>query len=83
MTNITSINGATISTGEPNQIAVKVLEEALERARSGDLVGVGIVIRHSDGCASFTLGGSVGGYSMLGALEMVRDEIVSLNRGDE
>jgi hypothetical protein len=81
MTKITSINGATISTGEPNEIAVRMLEDALERAKSGDLVGVGIVMRHSDGCGSFSLGGSVGGYSMLGALEMVRDQIVSLNRG--
>ncbi|GLO70335.1 hypothetical protein MACH17_18520 [Phaeobacter inhibens] len=83
MTKVTSINGAFVSTGEPNEFAVQSLKDALERAQSGDVIGVGVVMRHADGCGSFSIAGSVGGYSMLGALEMVRSEIVDVNNGDD
>ena len=83
MSKVTSINGDALYTGEPNDRAIEVLEETLERARSGDVIGVCIVNRNSDGTAGFFIGGSIGGYSMLGSLEVVRSHLVDVNRSDD
>jgi 1,4-dihydroxy-2-naphthoyl-CoA synthase len=61
--NVRSMFGGPPITREANAAAVEVLEEALERARSGEIVGVGIVMADHDGRACF----SIGGYADLGA----------------
>jgi hypothetical protein len=65
--NVRSMFGGPSTTRESNAAAVEVLEDALERARSGEIVGVGIVMADHDGRACFSLGGLIGGYADLGA----------------
>jgi 1,4-dihydroxy-2-naphthoyl-CoA synthase len=65
--NVRSMFGGPSVTREANSAAVEVLEDALERARSGEIVGVGIVMADHDGRACFSLGGLIGGFADLGA----------------
>ena len=76
---VVSLTGDEISPGEVNAKAVEVAEELLARARSGDVVGISAVMLHSDRGTSYFHGGCVGGYSMLGAVEMLRAELVAVN----
>lgn len=64
--------------GKPNEKFVMMLEAMLERAKSGDIVGMGAVIMHPDMKASYVLGGTVGGYSMVGALQVLEKELVDV-----
>lgn len=49
---VVSLRGDPIATGEPNATVVSCLEKWLEAARSGDVVGVTIVLQHSDNTVS-------------------------------
>lgn len=77
--NVTSLTGAPVPTMVPNESAIELLEEMLERARSGDVVGVCITAVHADKCGSYCMAGLVGGYSILGALEMAKAELIDVN----
>jgi hypothetical protein len=67
--------GCDLAHPTPNEICVATLEEALAQARAGGIVGVALARLHNDGCGSFSLSGKVGGYSMLGAVCRLQDEL--------
>ncbi|MGC4008846.1 MAG: hypothetical protein QM805_07645 [Pseudomonas sp.] len=46
---------------------VKNLEELLEKAKAGEIIGAMIVSGYHDGLAGWRISGKVGNYSMLGA----------------
>lgn len=81
--NVKSLFGGPTSLPEPNENCVKTLETWLEMARSGELVGVAIAGLCCDHMSRYAVGGMVGGYGMLGALEMARADLVELNRGND
>ncbi len=54
----------------PNDAAIKALEAALEKARSGEIVGVSIQMLHHDGLAAYQTAGRCVSYSVLGAVSM-------------
>jgi hypothetical protein len=58
---------------------VVALEETLEAARSGEILGVAIAMLDHKGMGAYSVAGRVGGYNMLGALEMAKAEIVAVN----
>jgi hypothetical protein len=62
--------------------AVNALESALEAARSGEIVGVAIAMLDHKAVGSYSIAGRIGGYSMIGALEMAKAEIVAVNWDD-
>tara|TARA_B100000678_G_scaffold253262_1_gene229720 strand:+ start:411 stop:692 length:282 start_codon:yes stop_codon:yes gene_type:complete len=64
-----------------NEGCVRMLRALLERAESGEVVGVVYAALHSDKLASYGIGGMAGPYSMLGALDMASDELKDLMRG--
>jgi hypothetical protein len=68
-------------TYEPEVIesAVNALEAALEAARSGEVVGVAVAMLDCRGMGSYSVAGRIGGYSVIGALEMAKAEIVAVN----
>ena len=70
------------SVGKPNAQYIAMLEDELQRARAGDTVGGALIRLHSDMAASWAVAGVVGGYSMLGALQMVQYELVEANHDD-
>ncbi|WP_454917436.1 hypothetical protein [Xanthobacter sediminis] len=82
MSNVVAIRGGPTGQPEPNPTCIATLEEWLERARSGEIVGVALAALHHDGVGSYAVGGRVGGYSMLGALEMACAELVKVNSDD-
>ncbi|RJL08419.1 hypothetical protein [Paracoccus siganidrum] len=80
--NVTAIFGGPTCQPEPSETCIQQLEYWLEMARSGEVVGVAIGGICADGLSRYGIGGRVGGYSMLGALEMARTELVEVIRGD-
>lgn len=81
--NVVSLNGKPSGNREVSQVCVDTLRDLLERAEAGELVGVGLAARYENGEASYHVAGHVGGFSMSGALDMVRAELVDINRGYE
>lgn len=81
--NIVSLNGKPSGEREAVQICVDTLRDLLQRAVSGELVGIGLAGLHDNGEASYHVAGRVGGFAMHGALDMVRAELVDINRGYE
>jgi hypothetical protein len=81
--NVISLNGG--PTGEPQvaESCVIVLRELLARAEAGDITGVCAAVVHCDGLASYHIGGFVGGYSAIGALELLKAELIETNRCNE
>ncbi len=81
---VVNINGAVdITPGKPNPECVSALEEALEQARSGEIIGVTIIKRHYDRAASFYSSGVIGSYAMIGALQCAQAEMVGISLGDD
>lgn len=81
--NVVSLNGRPTGKREVSQVCVDVLRDLLERAEAGELVGIGLAGLHENGEASYHVAGHVGGFAMHGALDMVRAELVDINRGYE
>jgi hypothetical protein len=79
--NVAALRGDKVFTGEPNAGAVAKLQELLERAKAGDLTGVVCATLHSDGTASYAIAGMIGPYSLLGASDMARTELIELMKG--
>jgi hypothetical protein len=73
--NITSLHGGPTGTLAPNEDAIIALEEALDAARSGHVVGVGIVCLHHDGMSSTSMGGTIGSYGLIGAAYLLARDI--------
>jgi len=78
---VTALYGGEVVTGDVNEGCVRMLRALLERAESGEVVGVVYAALHSDKLASYGIGGMAGPYSMLGALDMASDELKDLMRG--
>lgn len=77
---VVSISGGAVPTREPNATCIAALTEWLEMARAGEIVGVVMAALHHDGLGSFAICGTVGGYSMIGALEIAKADLVEINR---
>jgi hypothetical protein len=53
---------------------VKLLEDMLERARSGDVVGVSVAVQHSDECCQWHRAG-LSSYRLLGLVHGMAGEM--------
>jgi hypothetical protein len=83
VSNVKSLFGGPAGVAEPNEVCIDALRAVLEMAESGEIVGVAMVALDKDGLGRWEVAGRVGGYSMLGAMEMARSELVDINRGRE
>ena len=82
MSNVTSLSGSGVAVREPSPAWVRVLEEELERARSGETVG-GVLIRNFfDLTVSYTYAGDLNLYQTLGAMAVVGTALAEDARGD-
>jgi hypothetical protein len=72
-------------TGAPsvNDQCVAVLSMSLQDAEAGEVVACVVIRLHHDGLASRMTGGILGGYSILGALELAKAELVDVIREGE
>lgn len=82
---VVALHGESSATGErePNPVCIELLERWLEMAKSGEMIGVVVSGRSFDGCARYGFGGNIGGYSLLGAMEMARADVVAFMRDEE
>lgn len=79
--NVASLFGGPVGTREPNETCVRTLEEWLERARAGEVVGVAIAGLCFDHTACWSASGTVGGYALVGAMEVAKAEVLDVVRG--
>ena len=77
---VVALHGGPTGEARPNEACIRTLEAFLEMARSGEIVGVTMAGLSADGCARYALGGVLGGYSIIGAIEMARTELIELAR---
>jgi hypothetical protein len=78
--NVTAIYGGATGEREVSDACVDLLEDLLERAKSGEVVGFSGACLGHDNVATFAIGGRCGGVGMVGALEackymLTRDNI--------
>ena len=67
MNKVVGLNGIEIpSGGTPDENVVRALEEALEQARSGEIISVCIAKLHHDLAGSWTIAGVQHSYAMIG-----------------
>jgi len=78
---VVSVFGGPSGVREVNSAAVAALEALLEAARSGEVVGVGVSYLCFDGCASYRVAGSIGGWSFLGSVAAMQAEVCDVARG--
>lgn len=78
---VVSLSGQKIPDGSPNQCAIEALEEVLEKARAGEICGVVLCALYADRSASYQINGMVGGYSLLGAVDIAKAELSDEIRG--
>lgn len=80
MSDVVAIFGGPTGQPEPNTNTIEALESYLEMARSGQIIGVVIIGLCADGLSQYNVGGYVGGYSMLGALEVAKMDMLEVIR---
>ena len=83
MTEVVSLFGQPTGERVPSKVAVEVLEDWLAKAKAGECIGVCVVGIYADGLSSYSLAGRIGGFSMLGALQVAEAEIVEIVRGED
>lgn len=76
--NVVGMFGGIPAAGEPVASCVDCLRDLIEQAEAGELVGFayGAVLRNGQGQNG--IGGMIGGYSMLGAIEMAKGQLLAI-----
>lgn len=77
---VVSLFGGPTGERKVNALCVEGLEELLMRARAGEIVGIACAALHSDGLSSCQTSGLMGGYSLVGALQVLSADLVELAR---
>ena len=67
---------------EPSQAVIEFLEDALERAKTGELQAIAGACLFDDGCAYHVLGWA-GSFEMMGALSMAAHSLAEAGRDFE
>jgi len=78
MTNVVNLSGEVVfptAPGEPDMNVVRELEDLLEKARSGEIVGIAASYTYRDYATGSKLTG-VTSYSLVGRLEEVKADIL-------
>lgn len=83
MSNVVSIDGGDIvDDREPNEHAVGTLENLLELARSGELVGVAVVCSFFDGTGQIVRSGKCDPVPVVGRLHQLAFDILRATADD-
>jgi len=82
--NIISLTGRNTDgpASEPSQYLIETLEDLLERAKSGQIVGMAAVCLEHDGQSPYCLVGRIGGFTMAGSLSTLTHIINVQNAAD-
>lgn len=78
--NVVSLRGAYQPvSAEPNPTVVAELERLLEAARAGEIVGLAGAYLSRDAGVSYSFGGAVAGFAMIGGLECLKARLTQVN----
>jgi hypothetical protein len=80
MAEVRNLFGGPTQAPEPPPACVEVLEAWLEKARSGQIVGVLLVGQCRDGSVDTEVDGRLDGCQLIGALELAKADIVEVMR---
>jgi hypothetical protein len=80
MSDVVGLFGDVPEPGKPAASCVDALKDLLERAEAGEIVGIAAAAVNPRGNALYIMGGIVGAYGLLGALDMAKADLVSLMR---
>ena len=69
MSKVVALNGGPTGEKAPNENCIANLKAALERAEAGEVVGCIVIQLHHDNLASWSFGGVIGGYAIVGAAQ--------------
>jgi hypothetical protein len=83
VTKVLSIYGGPVGEHEVNETCVEQIEEWLEMAKSGQIVGICLVGLGYDNLAQYTIAGKIGGYGLVGATHMVLQELTHAIMSEE
>lgn len=79
---VTPLHGGPTYERQRVETCVEVLRDMLERAENGEIVGAAVVALSYDGHGEYMIGGRVGGYSMLGAAQIMHTDLTEVARGE-
>lgn len=78
--NVVSLGGGpALDNREPSEALISHLEDLLERARSGEIMGMAAATLYRDRTTAYSVVGAIEGFSMVGALEMAKMAIISVD----
>ena len=63
--------------GNPVPSCVAALRDLLERAEAGEVIGVALAAVNAKGSASYSVGGMIGAYGLLGAVDMAKAHMIA------
>lgn len=79
-TNVVSVHGGPVPMAKENSPAlIGYLEELLEQAKSGEILGMAAATMYRDRTTAYSVVGVIEGFSMVGALEMAKATLVNLD----
>ena len=78
--NVTAIFGGPTGLPEPNATCIEALREWLAMAEAGEIVGVAIAGLCADHMSRYAVAGKVGGYGLIGAVEMAKADLLEVVR---
>lgn len=81
---VVSLRGAFIpalSTGDKD--VTEILRDLLVKAEAGEIIGISAAYVHRDLTAAWSRGGSLGSFSIIGAVECMKYELVKIATDDE
>lgn len=80
---VVAINGeASYADRAINANCVAALEELLEMAKSGEICGIAASYQYHDNLGGYRLAGFVGSFSVLGAVNVMQDQLINDHRGE-
>lgn len=64
---------------ETRDMMTEYLRGMIKLIEDGQVIGLGVVTMSYDHCSAYATMGRIGGYTMLGATDMLRHELVRVN----
>ena len=81
--NVVSLNGGLTGERKPSRACVEQLRYLLQAAESGQVIGIAVAALNCDGVAEYRVAGKVGGFSMIGAMDCAKVELLKINMGED